>query len=46
MATIKVAPVKPTISIELLERVDIRVGTIKLVEDVKGSDKLVKLSVV
>ena len=45
MSLIKVAPVKPTISIDLLERVDIRVGTIKLVEDVKGSDKLVKMNV-
>jgi len=45
MRTIKVAPVKPNISIDLLERVDIRVGTIKLVEDVKGSDKLLKLTV-
>ena len=42
---IKVAPVKPTITTGLLERVDIRAGTIKLVEDVKGSDKLVKLTV-
>ena len=30
------APVKPNISIDLLERVDIRVDTNKLVEDVKG----------
>lgn len=36
---------KPTISIDLLEKIDIRVGTIKLVEDVKGSDKLIKLTV-
>jgi methionine--tRNA ligase beta chain len=28
-----------------LDKLDIRVGTIKLVEDVKGSDKLVKLTV-
>lgn len=41
----RVAPVKPTISIDVLERMDIRVGTIELVEDVKGSDKLVKLTV-
>src|ERR1044071_1282318 len=40
-----VAPVKPPISIDLLEKVDIRVGTIRLVEDVKGSNKLVKLTV-
>src|SRR5215510_11943347 len=45
MSTIKVAPVKPTISMDLLEKVDIRVGTIKFVEDVKGSDKLLKLTV-
>jgi tRNA-binding protein len=45
MQTIKVAPIKPSITIDLLEKVDIRVGTIELVEDVKGSDKLVKLTV-
>ena len=39
------APVKPTISIDVLNSVDIRVGTIVLVEDVRGSDKLVKLTV-
>lgn len=43
--TINVAPVKPTIPIDLLEKIDIRVGTIELVEDVKGSNKLVKLTV-
>ena len=43
--TINVAPVKPTITVDLLEKIDIRVGTIKLVEDVKGSNKLVKLTV-
>jgi tRNA-binding protein len=41
----KVAPIKPTISLDLLDKVDIRVGTIELVEDVPGSDKLVKLTV-
>ena len=41
----KVAPVKPTISFDVLDRVDIRVGTIVLVEDVKGSEKLMKLTV-
>lgn len=40
-----VAPVKPNISIDILDKIDIRVGTIKLVEDVEKSDKLVKLSV-
>lgn len=45
MTAMKVAPVKPTISFDALDRVDIRVGTILLVEDVKGSEKLVKLTV-
>jgi methionine--tRNA ligase beta chain len=45
MHTIKVAPIKPPISIDLLDKIDIRVGTIELVENVKGSDKLVKLTV-
>ena len=39
------APVKPTVPIELLNRIDVRVGTIERVEDVKNSDKLVKLIV-
>src|SRR4029078_991122 len=43
--TIKVAPVKPPISFDVLEKVDIRVGTIKSVEDVPRSNKLVKLTV-
>ncbi len=43
--TINVAPVKPTIPVDLLEKIDIRAGTIRLVEDVKGSNKLVKLTV-
>ena len=39
------APVRPTISIDILNQVDIRVGTIEAVEDVESSDKLVKLRV-
>ena len=39
------APVKPQISLEDLERIDIRVGTIDGVSDVPESDKLVSLSV-
>jgi len=39
------APIKPTITIELLNQVDIRVGTIEMVNDVAGSDKLVALRV-
>ena len=41
----KVAPIKPPISIDTLEKIDIRIGTIERVDDVKGSDKLVKLIV-
>jgi tRNA-binding protein len=41
----KVAPIKPTISLDVLHKIDVRVGTIELVEDVPGSDKLVKLTV-
>jgi tRNA-binding protein len=41
----KVAPIKPTISFDALDKIDIRVGTIELVEDVPGSDKLVRLTV-
>ena len=40
-----VAPVKPSITIDVLERIDIRVGTIQRVDDVAGSKKLVKLTV-
>ncbi len=39
------APVRPAISIDVLNQVDIRVGTIEAVDDVEGSDKLVKLRV-
>lgn len=39
------ASIKPTITKADLDRVDIRVGTIELVEDVTGSDKLVRLTV-
>jgi len=40
-----VAPVKPPISKDLLDRVDIRVGTIRSVEDVPNSKKLARLTV-
>jgi methionine--tRNA ligase beta chain len=39
------APIKPLIKFEDLEKVDVRVGTIEQVEDVKESNKLVKLTV-
>ena len=41
----KAAPVKPAITMAELEKLDIRVGTITAVEDVDGSDKLVRLVV-
>lgn len=41
----KVAQVKPVISIEELEKIDIRVGTILEVEDLPSSTKLLKLTV-
>ena len=41
----KFLSVKPTINIEDLNKIDIRVGTIEKVEDVEKSDKLVKLTV-
>ena len=41
----EVAPVKPLISFDVLEKIDVRVGTIEQVEDVRGSNKLVKLTV-
>jgi tRNA-binding protein len=39
------APIKPTISIDVLDQLDIRVGTIEAVADVAASDKLVELRV-
>ena len=39
------APIKSTITISDLEKIDVRVGTIVSVEDVAGSDKLLKLAV-
>jgi len=41
----KPAPAKPTVSFDEFEKIDIRVGTIERVEDIKGSDKLVRLVV-
>ncbi len=39
------APIKETISFDLLDRIDVRVGTIERVDDVPGSKKLVRLTV-
>ncbi len=45
MTTFRAAPVKPMISLDLLQQVDIRVGTIKAVEEIPESKKLVRLTV-
>jgi tRNA-binding protein len=42
---VQLAPVKPTATLADLEKIDIRVGTILKIEDVSGSDKLVRLIV-
>ena len=39
------APVKSAISLDVLEKIDIRVGTIERVDEVIKSDKLLKLTV-
>ncbi|CAN5298169.1 MAG: tRNA-binding protein [Pyrinomonadaceae bacterium] len=41
----KVAPMKPAISLDVFDQIDVRVGTIEAVEGVKGSERLVKLRV-
>jgi len=45
MGTFNVASVKPTISLDVLEKIDVRVGTIERVEDLIGSTKVVRLIV-
>jgi methionine--tRNA ligase beta chain len=41
----KLLPVKPNITFQDLEKIDVRVGTIAKVEEVENSDKLVRLIV-
>ena len=41
----EVASIKPTISYDDLEKIDLRVGTIERVEDIAGSKKIVRLVV-
>ena len=45
MKKMKVAPIKPTVSFDIFEKIDIRVGTIQRVEDMEGADKVVRLIV-
>ena len=39
------APIKPTVALDALEKLDIRVGTIESVENVPNSDQLCQLRV-
>jgi methionine--tRNA ligase beta chain len=39
------APIKPNVLAELLQQLDVRIGTIESVTDVPGSNKLVELRV-
>ena len=41
----KTTPIKPIVSYDVFEKIDIRVGTIERVEDVRGADNLVRLIV-
>ena len=45
MATFTPAPVKSVVGVAALEALDIRVGTIERVEEIPGSEKLMKLTV-
>jgi tRNA-binding protein len=45
MTGFEAAQVKPNVTIDVFSKLDIRVGTIKLVEDITGSNNLVKLTV-
>jgi tRNA-binding protein len=45
MTELQPAPIKPSIAFDVLDQIDIRVGTIERVEDVPKSDKLVRLEV-
>ena len=45
MEELNIATVKPTIAYDVFEKIDIRIGTIESVEDIKGADKLVRLIV-
>ena len=41
----KIASIKPTVSYDIFDKIDIRVGTIERVEDIEGSKKIVRLIV-
>jgi tRNA-binding protein len=41
----KAAPLKPIVQLADLEKIDVRVGTIVSVDEVAGSDKLIRMTV-
>lgn len=43
--SLETAPVKPTVTIDDLDKIDVRVGRIVAVDDVEGSKKLIKMTV-
>jgi tRNA-binding protein len=45
MEEIKPAPLKPIIGFDVLDKIDVRVGTIERVDEVERSDKLLRLIV-
>jgi tRNA-binding protein len=45
MESLQPAPIKPAISFADVEKLDVRVGMIVRVEEVEGSDKLLRLTV-
>jgi methionine--tRNA ligase beta chain len=45
METIEASPIKPAVRLDVVDSIDVRVGTIERVDDVRGSAKLVKLTV-
>jgi methionine--tRNA ligase beta chain len=45
MEEMRPAPVKPAIGFDVLDKIDIRVGTIEDVQDVERSDKLIRMRV-
>lgn len=45
MEEVRPAPLKPTVSFDVLDKIDIRVGTIEEVQDVERSDKLIRMRV-
>src|SRR5947199_6855173 len=45
MKPVNPAPIKPAISLDVLETIDVRVGTIERIDEVNASEKLVKLTV-